>query len=158
MGTWKNLLANWQGRPGDAHGSPATPGTALSCQPGDFPSSLDSKFAFLDNDVELELLAHWAPHLSACTDMEEFRELWTNSCNIIYVLLRSQTLRLAFRLSDGICRVTLYSVCRSSSSEIKLASCTKRFARTICSLNRRRLLTNTASLVVVDRGGKGSLM
>lgn len=56
------------------------------------------------------------------------------------------TLRLAFRLSDGICRVTLYSVCRSSSSEIKLASCTKRFARTICSLKRRRLLTSTTSL------------
>lgn len=64
-----------------------------------------------------------------------------------------ETLRFALRLSDGICRVTLYSVCRSSSSAMKQASCTRRFALTICSLSRRRLLTNTASL---RDGGSGN--
>lgn len=91
---------------------------------------------------------------SLCTyghaGVRRYRENFT----ITYVCVRRRTLRLAFRLSDGICRVTLYSVCRSSSSAIKLASCTKRFARTICSLNRRRLLTNTTSLTV-DRGRIG---
>lgn len=66
----------------------------------------------------------------------------------MYVCLcGSETLRFALRLSEGICSVTLYSVCLSSSSEMKQASCTRRFALTICSLNRRRLLTSTTSLV-----------
>lgn len=66
----------------------------------------------------------------------------------VYVCLCvCKTLRFALRLSEGICRVTLYSVCLSSSSEMKQASCTRRFALTICSLNRRRLLTSTTSLV-----------
>lgn len=62
-----------------------------------------------------------------------------------------ETLRFALRLSEGICRVTLYSVCRSSSSAMKQASCTRRFALTICSLKRLRLLTNTTSLMEVRR-------
>lgn len=77
------------------------------------------------------------------------------SCSPISKLLESarvgETLRFALRLSDGICKVTLYSVCRSSSSAMKQASCTRRFARTICSLRRRRLLTNSTSL---DGGGE----
>lgn len=71
-------------------------------------------------------------------------------------LCGGETLRLALRLSDGICRVTLYSVCRSSSSAIKQASCTRRFALTICSLNRRRLLTNTTSLMEDGRKREGN--
>ena len=62
------------------------------------------------------------------------------------LIFMCETLRFALRLSAGICRVTLYSVWRSSSSEMKQASCTRRFALTICSLSLRRLLTNTASL------------
>ncbi|TNN58784.1 hypothetical protein EYF80_031029 [Liparis tanakae] len=38
---------------------------------------------------------------------------------------------------------------------MKQASCTRRFALTICSLNRRRLLTNTASLEEEGAGKKG---
>jgi len=75
-------------------------------------------------------------------------------CVCVCVCVR-KTLRFALRLSEGICRVTLYSVCRSSSSEMKQASCTRRFALTICSLNRRRLLTNTASLEEEGAGKKG---
>lgn len=67
--------------------------------------------------------------------------------HMCHCLCVCETLRFALRLSEGICRVTLYSVCRSSSSAMKQASCTRRFALTICSLKRLRLLTNTTSLI-----------
>lgn len=50
--------ANSLGCPGDERGILATPGTALSCRPGDSPSSRDSRSASLDIDVEPELLVH----------------------------------------------------------------------------------------------------
>lgn len=56
------------------------------------------------------------------------------------------TFLLALRLAAGICRVTLYSVFLSSSSAMKLASCTNRLAFTICSRSFRKLRVSTASL------------
>lgn len=59
---------------------------------------------------------------------------------------RFLTFLLALRFAAGICRVTLYSVLLSSSSAMKLASCTSRLARTICSLSFRKLRVSTTSL------------
>lgn len=56
------------------------------------------------------------------------------------------TFLLALRLAAGICRVTLYSVFLSSSSAMKLASCTSRLAFTICSRSFRKLRVSIASL------------
>lgn len=110
---------------------PSTPTSNLNCW-------------FTEHCIPLHTHKHTHTHV-----FRELAVLNTEEKKSVYKCLRicvCETLRFALRLSDGICRVTLYSVCRSSSSAMKQASCTSRFALTICSLNRRRLLTNTASL------------
>lgn len=96
--------------------------------------------------VSVKVFVSVCDYLCGTDRLHAFVTLFVCVCLCVY-----ETLRFALRLSEGICRVTLYSVCRSSSSAMKQASCTRRFALTICSLKRLRLLTNTTSLIEVRR-------
>lgn len=99
------------------------------------PSNLNGRFA-----------EHRVPLQRKHAEINELQEDARRRGPVKGFIVKRETLRFALRLSDGICRVTLYSVWRSSSSEMKHASCTRRFALTICSLSLRRLLTKTTSL------------